>query len=69
MHLHRLRARLQTGDLGVEQQRAALVGLDLEGQGVRGEVKLLRAGEERAGRTFELDGDLGDAPGQALART
>ena len=67
MHFHRLGARFEAGDLGVEQHGAPLVGLDLKGQCVGGEIELSVLGEERAGRAFELDGDLRHASRQAFA--
>jgi hypothetical protein len=54
VHLHRLRARLQTRHLAIEDDAQALVRLDLEWQRVRREIEALALGKKCARRTLEL---------------
>ena len=68
-HLDRLRARPSPGPFVLRDEAQSLVGLDLEGERVGGEVEERRfAGEQRARRPAEVDGDFGDAARHAFAR-
>src|SRR6185312_1381249 len=70
VHVNGADVHALAGHLGAETESNALVRLDAHGDDVRLDVAGLAvlALEEEQRRLLELDGDLGDALGEALAR-
>src|SRR5205085_10892580 len=69
VHVHVAHARHLSGHFGGDAHGDAFVGLDAYDELVRRDLLHRRRAEELERRPAELDGDLGDALGEALART
>ena len=67
IHFHGLQIDHVAGHFCVHADGDAFIGLDAEHQHIRLEWHGRFGGKQHGGRRFELDGDLGDAFGQAFA--